>query len=53
MGREGEGGKRAREESGEGASSPVRHIWLLPGNCGAEPRRNANPVGELGKCSHL
>lgn len=22
----------------------VRHTWLLPGNCGAEPRRNANTI---------
>ena len=39
--------KRAREEQEreEWASSPfyrVRPTWLLPGNCGAELRQNAN-----------
>jgi hypothetical protein len=40
-------GKRPGQEREEGASSPfysewVRYTWLLPGNCGAEPRLTVN-----------
>jgi len=43
MKRRGEGDRleARRQESGEGASSPQR-TWLLPGNCEAELRQNAN-----------
>jgi hypothetical protein len=38
-------GTRAREKGGgKQPVSQVRHTWLLPGNCEAELRQNANNV---------
>jgi hypothetical protein len=45
-GREGEESKRVRR--GQAASFIERHTWLLPGNCGAEPRLKANKEYQYG-----